>query len=137
MSELKAELLDTGPGPIESSRIRIIVADDDPGIRDIYKLILENAGYDVEIKPDGEDLMTNQFTPPDLFLIDKQLSGFDGLDICKYLKTQRATKNIPLVMISASPDIGPLSKLAGADSYLEKPFDIKVLLDLVKTYTQK
>ena len=78
--------------------------------------------------------LKNKFTLPDLFLIDKQLSGYDGLDICRHLKNQAHTKNIPVIMISASPNIGALSKEAGADAYIEKPFEVKDLLRLVNFY---
>jgi DNA-binding response OmpR family regulator len=113
---------------------KILIADDDPGIQDILTIIFERAGFEVEIKKNGEDLLNNRFTMPDLFLVDKQLSGYNGLDICRYLKSQRHTKNIPVVMISASPDIGRSSREAGADAYIEKPFEITNLVDLVNSY---
>ena len=113
---------------------KILIADDDPGIQDILTIIFERAGFEVEIKKNGEDLLNNKFTMPDLFLVDKQLSGYNGLDICRYLKSQRHTKNIPVVMISASPDIGRSSREAGADAYIEKPFEITNLVDLVNSY---
>ena len=113
---------------------KILIADDDPGIQDILTIIFERAGFEVEIKKNGEDLLNNKFTMPDLFLVDKQLSGYNGLDICRYLKSQRHTKNIPVIMISASPDIGRSSREAGADAYIEKPFEITNLVDLVNSY---
>ena len=113
---------------------KILIADDDPGIQDILTIIFERAGFEVEIKKNGEDLLNNKFTMPDLFLVDKQLSGYNGLDICRYLKSQRHTKNIPVIMISASPDIGRSSREAGADAYIEKPFEISNLVDLVNSY---
>ena len=63
---------------------KILIADDDPGIQDILTIIFERAGFEVEIKKNGEDLLNNKFTMPDLFLVDKQLSGYNGLDICRY-----------------------------------------------------
>ena len=113
---------------------KILIADDDPGIQDIFSIIFEKAGFDIEIKKDGEDLLKNKFTLPDLFLIDKQLSGYSGLDVCGHLKSQDQTKNIPVIMISAAPNIGALSQEAGADSYIEKPFEVKDLLKLVNFY---
>src|SRR6185295_12553330 len=118
----------------KKTRKKILIADDDPGIQDILTIIFERAGFEVEIKKNGEDLLNNKFTMPDLFLVDKQLSGYNGLDICRCLKSQRHTKNIPVIMISASPDIGRLSREAGADAYIEKPFEISHLVDLVNSY---
>src|SRR5262245_13817768 len=112
---------------------KILIADDDPGIQDIFSIIFERAGFDIEIKKNGEDLLKNKFALPDLFLIDKQLSGYDGLEVCRHLKKQEKTKHIPVIMISAAPNIGALSQEAGADAYIEKPFEISDLLKLVNS----
>ena len=111
---------------------RILVADDDPGIRDIFKIIFERAGYSIEIKDDAEDVLRNNFTIPDVFLIDKLLSGYDGLDICRHLKSNPLTSHIPVIMVSATPDIGIVSAEAGADDFVEKPFDLKYLLKVIE-----
>ena len=114
-----------------SMKKKILIADDDPGIRDIFKMIFEKAGYSVDMKDNGRDLLEDNYERPDIFLIDKQLSGVDGLNICRHLKSRKSTKNIPVIMISASPDLGPMAQKAGADDYIEKPFDLKCLLALV------
>jgi DNA-binding response OmpR family regulator len=111
---------------------KILVADDDPGIRDIFKIIFERAGYAIEIKADAEEVLRNDFTIPDVFLIDKLLSGYDGLDICRYLKSNPLTSHIPVIMVSASPDIGVTAITAGADDFVEKPFDLKYLLKVIE-----
>jgi DNA-binding response OmpR family regulator len=113
---------------------RILIADDDPGIQEIFTLIFERAGFTVDMKMNGEDLVKNKFFLPDIFLIDKQLSGYDGLEICRQLKSRKQTEHIPVIMVSAAPDIAVLSKEAGADDYIEKPFEIKELLALVNRY---
>jgi CheY-like chemotaxis protein len=117
--------------------LRVLVAEDDDGIRDIFQIVLENAGYSIELKDSGKDLLQNNFTTPDLFLVDKQLPGADGIEICRHLKHQETTMHIPIIMISASPDIGVLSRQAGADGYIEKPFEIAYLLKMVQHYTRK
>ena len=111
---------------------KILVADDDPGIRDIFKIIFERAGYIIEIKDDAEDVLKNNFTIPDVFLIDKLLSGYDGLDVCRHLKDNPLTCKIPVIMVSASPDIGATAMKAGADDFVEKPFDLKYLLKVIE-----
>ena len=115
-----------------SMRKRILVADDDESIRDILKIILEKAGYEVELIDNGNDILKNNFFTPHLFLIDRLLSGSNGLAICIYLKSHKATKNIPVVIISASTDLCRSSKEAGADDYIEKPFDMKHLLKIIE-----
>jgi DNA-binding response OmpR family regulator len=113
----------------------ILAIDDDEGIRDILKIIFEKAGYNVELKSNGNDLFQNKFSIPDIFLVDKQLSGTNGLDICRHLKSQSNTRDIPVIMISASPDIAKLSKEAGADGYIEKPFEVSYLLKVINEHT--
>ena len=111
---------------------KILVADDDPGIRDIFKIIFERSGYSIEIKENAEEVLRNNFTIPDVFLIDKLLSGYDGLDICRHLKSNPLTSHIPVIMVSASPDIGITAIKAGADDFVEKPFDLKYLLKVIE-----
>ena len=113
---------------------KVLVIDDDPSIRDIFQIIFERAGYAIEIKEDGKDILKNKYTKPDIFLIDKQLSGLDGLDLCRFLKMQPVTKDIPVIIVSASPDIAVLAKNAGADDYIEKPFELNYLLALVERH---
>lgn len=114
-----------------SMKPRLLIADDDPSLRDIFQIIFEKEGYEVDIRENGEDLLYKKFRLPDIFLIDKLLSGIDGLEICRYLKNMEETRNIPVVIVSASPDIGPLSRMAGADDFVEKPFEMTHLLSVI------
>lgn len=111
---------------------KILIADDDPGIRDIFQIVLRKAGYDIEVKDDANEIFKNKFRIPDLFLIDRLLSGVDGLDVCQFLKNNKETSHIPVVMVSASPDIGVLAVKAGADDFVEKPFELAYLLKVIE-----
>src|SRR3954470_266479 len=113
---------------------RIFCADDDPGLQEVFSIIFSKAGYDVTIFPNGEELLKSDSQPPDLFLLDKQLSGINGMEICQVLKTQPETKDIPVIIVSASPDLDKQSILAGADDYIEKPFQLQNLLNLMTKY---
>ena len=110
---------------------KILVTDDDSGVQDIFKLIFERAGYEVIVYGEAHSIFQNKFTRPDLFLLDKQLSGQDGLEVCQFLKSQSDTKDIPVIIISATPGISKMAMDAGADDFLEKPFQMKELLKLV------
>ena len=112
----------------------IIIADDDPGIRDIFQIILKRAGYDVTVYSNGEALMEDTIEIPDLFILDKQLSGIDGFEVCSFLKHNESTKNVPVIMVSASPYIKNTAIEAGADDFIEKPFKIQALLQLIERY---
>jgi CheY-like chemotaxis protein len=112
---------------------KITFVDDDPTIQDVIHLILDDH-YDITTYTDGTPLMRGDFKLPHLFLLDRQLPGIDGLDICRYLKKQPNTKNIPIIMISASPSITSLAQAAGADDVIEKPFLIQELRQLIARY---
>jgi DNA-binding response OmpR family regulator len=113
---------------------RIIIVDDDPAIQDVFRLIFQRAGYEVMGYPNGDSLLQGDFMMPDVIILDKQLSGADGLDICRVLKQRETTKEIPIIMLSASPHVQQLALQAGADGFLEKPFALKDLLDKVGQY---
>jgi len=116
---------------------QIILADDDPAIRDAFELILKRAGYHVTIFANGELLMENNFSVPDLFILDKQLSGVNGLEVCRYLKGQDATRHVPVIIISASPYVKQNVDESGADDFIEKPFRTKELIDLMGKHLNK
>lgn len=111
---------------------KIIVADDDPAILDAIRLMLEFEGYDVECYPNGNGLLNMAEEMPDLLLLDIWMSGTDGRDLCQQLKQQDCTRDIPVIMISASHDIESSARAAGADDFLAKPFDINELLDKIE-----
>ena len=101
---------------------RILFVDDDAAIRDAVQIMLEHEGYSVALLESGNSLLTEDFPLPDLFILDKQLLGVDGLDICRFLKKEKRTLHLPILMLSASPQITRLAKEACADGSLEKPF---------------
>ena len=109
----------------------VLVADDDPGMQDAFALIFERAGYNTVVIDSGDPLLDETAGVPDIYILDKQLSGVDGMDVCRFLKDQPLTAHIPVVMVSASPRAAQLAKDACADAFLEKPFDKRQLLDTV------
>jgi DNA-binding response OmpR family regulator len=114
---------------------RILIAEDDPSIQKLFTIILKREGYDIEVFSDGKIIYEKEMLLPNLFILDRQLkNSTDGLEACRYLKSKEATRNIPVIMISATPEIGVLSKKAGAEDYLEKPFSISLLLQKIKKF---
>ncbi len=114
---------------------KIIFVDDDPDIQEIIRLVFENAGYEVDVYGKGAPLLEYRYDPPDIIILDKQLPDIDGLDICRRLKRNEKTKDIPVIMLSANPDIKTLGANAGAEESVEKPFNIKFLKKLIAKYT--
>lgn len=113
---------------------KILIADDDPTVLDVLKMILDKAGYKTETTLNGRTLLNNIPDDFDLILLDVRMSGIDGFMICRHLKSQESTKDIPIIMVSAIPELGILTENSGADDYLEKPFNMFELLHLVEKY---
>lgn len=114
---------------------KIMIADDDPGIVDAVEMLLEFEGYKVSSTIDGSTVLDMKTELPDLLLLDIWMSGEDGRDICKKLKQTELTKNIPVIMVSASRDIKESALEAGADDFLAKPFEMNELLGKIKKLT--
>ena len=92
---------------------RILIADDDPGIGDMLQMMLEEAGYEVEIQEDGHAVQQMQRPLPDLLFLDIRLSGTDGLTICRYLKSQEATHALPTIPLSSRKDTCQIARDTG------------------------
>lgn len=115
-------------------RKRIIVAEDDPAITDVLQMILEDAGYEVQILLSGTEVY--QICPPlpGLLLLDIWLGGTDGREICTFFKSQKTTHHMPVILLSAQRGIKAIAKEVGADNFLAKPFEMDDLLALVAQY---
>jgi CheY-like chemotaxis protein len=112
----------------------ILVVDDDAGILDAMRALFESEDYQVETCEKGdyvESLREKTGPLPDLIVLDVLLSGKDGREICRTLKSDDATRHIPVVMISAHPAAEQSVKEVGADAFLAKPFSIDAMLDTV------
>lgn len=115
---------------------KIIVAEDDSDTRYMLELLLGHAGYDVECLDEGTSLVQRNGKWPDLFILDRNMPSIDGLALCKYLRIQPATRDIPILMISADPFLEEKSKRNGANACIEKPFSGQYLLNVVKRFIQ-
>ena len=108
---------------------RILIVDDELDILEFLRIILEEEGYEVVTSDKGEYLeQLHNGGLPHLILLDVLLSGKDGREIAKYLKSQEETMHIPIIMISAHPSAYKTALQAGADDFLAKPFAIGALL---------
>jgi len=116
---------------------KVLVIDDDPAIQDTLRLIFERAGYDVTILSSAGALISDVADIPDIYILDKQLPGIDGLDVCRSLKGHWRSAHVPVIMVSASPHIARLAKEACADDFLEKPFKRRDLLGMVEKYLSR
>ncbi len=114
----------------------IVVVDDEPAILSFVVRILEAAGHTVIGESDGESaLRTAQSKLPDVMVLDVNLPGLNGLEVCRILKGDEATKDIGIVLMTAaftSMEEAREGEDSGADEYVIKPFLREVLLHNVE-----
>jgi CheY-like chemotaxis protein len=111
---------------------KVLVVDDDLAILTVIEVILLDEGYQVTTTERGEDV--EHLPPdrlPDLILLDMLLSGKDGREIARSLKSQPHTRAIPLLMLSAHPGARADARACGANAFLSKPFEIDTLVETV------
>ncbi len=119
---------------------RILIAEDEPDIRDLVAFTLRFAGHEVTATSNGEEAvqMASQVIP-DLILMDVRMPRMTGYDACRLMKASPTLKDIPVVFLSAK---GQDSEIAtglavGAEEYLLKPFAPDQLTDRVKAILAK
>jgi len=112
---------------------KIFIADDDPDILEILSLMLRMAGYQTQTSSNANDILKLADNLPDLILLDIWMSGTDGRDICRQLKENELTRNIPVVFLSANSRINEISKEYNARDFIAKPFEMDFLLRKVRT----
>ena len=120
---------------------KILVIEDDKDIRDSIVYILEQEHYEVISSGDSKILKSISNYNPDLILLDNWLtewkSDATGQQLSKGLKTNPATRHIPVIIISAVSNIKEIAEEGLADSYLKKPFDMNELINLVNSFLHK
>src|SRR5436853_7403037 len=128
--ELEAEM--------SAANARILMVDDDPGIRDVVSDFLGRHGYNVETAADGREMdEALERGPVDLIVLDVMLPGEDGLAVCRRMTT---TENAPpIIMLSAmGEDTDRIVGLElGADDYLAKPCNPRELLARVRAVLRR
>ena len=114
----------------------ILAIEDEEDLLELVSFNLSKEGFTVRGVTTGEDaLRVARAISPDLILLDLMLPGIDGLDVCRILKRDPATQQIPIIMLTArgeESDIVTGLEL-GADDYITKPFSPRVLLARVRT----
>lgn len=116
---------------------KILVVDDNPDILESVKLLLEFEDYQVQTLTKGSDIFKlEQKDYPDIILLDMWLSGEDGRDICRSLKSHEKMRHIPVMIISASHGLEQTSYDAGADAFVSKPFDINEVLAKISEFVK-
>ena len=115
----------------------ILLVEDDPSLREAVGLALEGAGHRVTTAATGDEAIERwRQHRPDLVLLDVMLPGRDGFDVCRAI---RATDQVPIIMLTARTD--PIDVVvgleSGADDYVAKPFETRVLLARMKAVLRR
>ncbi|KGF13076.1 ArsR family transcriptional regulator [Peptostreptococcus sp. MV1] len=120
--------------------MKILVIDDEEHILELLKFNLELSGFDVYVSTDAsqtQDLIKNQ--NPDLLLLDWMLPKISGIDILKKIRSDEATYDLPVIMLTAKnmEDDKIQGLNVGADDYITKPFSIKELMARINTVLRR
>jgi two-component system phosphate regulon response regulator PhoB len=122
------------------TRAKILVVEDEADILDVLEYTLSREGYRVLSTRDGADAIElAQQEAPRLILLDLMLPGLDGLEVCRKLKSDAVTRDIPVIMVTAKGEESDivLGLGLGADDYVTKPFSPKELVARVKTVLRR
>jgi len=120
--------------------INILIVEDEPDIREVIRFSLESAGFRTSEASHAEEaLLRVASQTPDLILIDWMLPGRSGLELTKQLKRQTATRELPIIMLTARTEEGDIvSGLgSGADDYVTKPFSPRELVARIQAVLRR
>ena len=117
--------------PQKSRRYKLLLVDDDPEILTLLKAKFKEEPFEVFTAAEGASALSIVKTDrPDLIVLDVRMPGLSGLEICRFLKADKNTREIPIIILSArSDEIDRVLGLEfGADDYVTKPFNAKELI---------
>lgn len=121
--------------PDQSAQTTILVADDDPDLRDILRTILEPSGFRVEEAADGQSALDAvRLHRPDLLILDYMMPGLTGPQVCAKLKQDVVLRHVPIIMLTGKGELHDkvFGINSGADDYVVKPFEPQELLARVQ-----
>ena len=112
---------------------KVTVIDDDNDLRSLLQIALRIDGYEVTGYANGAEFMDAVATtePSALYIIDINLGGISGFELCDFLKSRKETSRSFVILISANPEVQQLARQAKADDHLLKPFSQKELLERI------
>jgi two-component system cell cycle response regulator len=125
-----------GSGGVEPAQSKILIVDDNAQNAELLQAYLEPLDYIIRIAVDGVDaLETIEHFLPDIVLLDIMMPRMSGFEVCKRLKKNPKTADIPVVMVTALNEIGDIERGVdcGADDFLSKPINKLELVTRVKS----
>lgn len=107
----------------------ILLIDDDPDVQAVMRILLQKEGYGVETASSRQEALEKlEQNHPSAIILDVLLSGSDGRELCRELKVNKLTSDIPVIIFSAHPSAALQFESYGADDFLSKPFQTEALL---------
>ena len=122
------------------AKTKVLVVEDYRSLAEVLQYNLEQNGYEVYCAYDGQDgLNQARLQLPEIVVLDVMIPVLDGLEVCKMLRANPSTNDIPIVMLTAkSEETDQLVGFSvGADDYVVKPFSVKILLQRIKTILRR
>jgi two-component system, OmpR family, alkaline phosphatase synthesis response regulator PhoP len=119
---------------------RVLVVEDERDVADLIRYNLTKEGYDVVVAPTGSDALKQaREVHPDLVLLDIMVPQLNGWEVCRRLKQDIETKNIPVIMVTGRVEEGDkvLGFEMGADDYVTKPFSPRELLARIRAVARR
>ena len=113
---------------------RIYIAEGDKILQQNLCSALERRGFDVRIFDSGYPIVSMMDNWPDIFLIDIELPGINGMEVCKWLKTHETSCKIPVIFLSGDPYLRTLAASAMADDYVETSVDLDEILNKIMDF---
>lgn len=114
--------------------LKLLVVEDDEGIREMLNTVLSYEGYEVVMAKDGSILDDLDTIRPDIIFLDEWLCSEKGSDLCRKLKADPRTSSIPVILLSALMSVEQFSVQAGADGFIRKPFDLEDLNEVISRF---
>ena len=113
---------------------RVLVIDDEPDVVRLIVKVLSGRGHVVQIARDGASALARvKLEPPEVILLDSDLPKIDGAEVCRRIKADETTADVPIVMMTSSYiDIYDVSTASGPDAYIVRPFVRDVLANVVE-----
>jgi CheY-like chemotaxis protein len=115
---------------------RILIVDDSQTVITFQKMMLRDEGYEIATAPNGRvALELIKKSPPDLVLMDVMMPEMNGVECCKHLKSDAATKHLPIIMVTTKGNQTMVTSAytAGCNDFVTKPIDKAELLRKIKT----
>ncbi len=119
---------------------KVLIVEDDRSLADVVAYNLKQAGYEVILSYDGQDgLNQARVKSPDVVILDLMLPVVDGLEVCRRLRADPATREALILMLTAKAEESDelIGFSLGADDYVTKPFSVKVLLERLKALRRR